>query len=233
MAGSASSIRITPTASEAVKDASAETKVSYGFLFLSIFLFIWGWRHGSYWAVKNTLKCQNNLCVLTMRSPGWEYKTVEGLRREHMIKTDMVRIDPKTKEVLPLTPDEYREKKKKKGKKKDKDQRYTYSYTLEYNHPETMERRTQVMNDFRAPSRSRARKQMTKLSSYIKGDRSTLELKESMDWTWQSILAIVFGVLCFLLTLLLGQFADPKAVYNKALVRKRHFSKVGAHKRRM
>ena len=157
---------------------------------------------------------------------------MEGLRREHMIKTDMVRIDPNTKEVLPLTPDEYREKKKKKGKK-NKSPRSAYSYTLEYNHPETMERRTKVMNEFRAPSRSRARKQMTKLNSYIKGDRNMLDLKESMDWTWQSILAIVFGILCFLLTLLLGQFADPKSVYNKALVRKKHFSKVGAHKRRM
>jgi len=63
-------------------------------------------------------------------------------------------------------------------------------------------------------SRRRTRTQTTKVESYIAGRRHKLTLKENSGLAWQGVLAIVFGIFTFILTLLLGQFADePKGFH--------------------
>jgi hypothetical protein len=55
-------------------------------------------------------------------------------------------------------------------------------------------------------TRTRVRSNINKVESYIKKRRQKLILKESATLPWQGILCLVFGLLGFLLTLLIGQF---------------------------
>jgi len=64
-------------------------------------------------------------------------------------------------------------------------------------------------------SRRRTRTQTTKIDSYIAGRRHKLTLKENSGLAWQGVLAVVFGLFAFILTLLLGQFADEPTGYYK------------------
>jgi hypothetical protein len=57
-------------------------------------------------------------------------------------------------------------------------------------------------------TRTRVRSNINKVESYIKKRRQKLILKESATLPWQGILCLVFGLLGFLLTLLIGQFWD-------------------------
>jgi hypothetical protein len=57
-------------------------------------------------------------------------------------------------------------------------------------------------------SRTRVRSNVNKVESYIKKRRQKLLLKESATLPWQGILCLIFGLLGFLLTLLIGQFWD-------------------------
>ena len=57
-------------------------------------------------------------------------------------------------------------------------------------------------------SRTRVRSNVNKIESYIKKRRQKLLLKESATLPWQGILCLVFGLLGFLLTILIGQFWD-------------------------
>eukprot|EP00529_Nitzschia_sp_RCC80_P026220 CAMPEP_0113507010 /NCGR_PEP_ID=MMETSP0014_2-20120614/36225_1 /TAXON_ID=2857 /ORGANISM="Nitzschia sp." /LENGTH=341 /DNA_ID=CAMNT_0000402567 /DNA_START=314 /DNA_END=1339 /DNA_ORIENTATION=- /assembly_acc=CAM_ASM_000159 len=55
-------------------------------------------------------------------------------------------------------------------------------------------------------TRTRVRSNINKVESYIKKRRQKLIIKESATLPWQGILSLVFGLLGFLLTLLIGQF---------------------------
>lgn len=57
-------------------------------------------------------------------------------------------------------------------------------------------------------SRTRVRANVNKVESYIKKRRQKLMLKENATLPWQGILFLVFGLMGFLLTLLIGQFYD-------------------------
>ncbi|KAG7357276.1 hypothetical protein IV203_001964 [Nitzschia inconspicua] len=57
-------------------------------------------------------------------------------------------------------------------------------------------------------SRTRVRANVNKVDSYIKKRRQKLLLKENATLPWQGILCLVFGLMGFLLTLLIGQFYD-------------------------
>jgi hypothetical protein len=59
-----------------------------------------------------------------------------------------------------------------------------------------------------AQSRTRIRSNVNKVDSYVKKRRQKLLLKESATLPWQGILCLIFGLLGFLLTLLIGQFYD-------------------------
>lgn len=239
--GGASSIRIGPTASEAMKNASGETKFTYVSLVISIVLVVWGWRHASYNTYTNVLDCNSEVCTLSMRTVGHQYDIIEGIPRNLLISTEVVRVD-KAGEVSSAEPWEpsYGSSKTKGRKSKKKKKRAAakkqdnFSYSIDFNIPVTMERRKVVMSNFPGAgrSRSRARKQMNKINSYIKGSRDSLNIKESVSFTWQSILALVFGFFFFILTLLIGQFIEPRYIYNKAKVRAKHLSKLGSSKRK-
>ena len=243
--GGASSIRLTPTARETVKDASAETKFTYGSLIASIFLLVWGWRHASYNCIRNSLDCAGDECTFTMRSRGHEYEIIEGIRRDLILNVEIVKIDPVTGEGIIYNDFDQdtklnysgkgkgRNKRKNNKKSKKKSVSKGFSYAIEFTHPDTEEKRRVVMNNFKGStqSRTRARKQVNKVTSYMNDERDKLNLKESLDFTCQSILAAVFGFMFFMLTLVLGQFIEPRFIYNKALVRKKHLTKLGASKR--
>lgn len=55
-------------------------------------------------------------------------------------------------------------------------------------------------------SRTRVRSMVNKVESYKKRRRQKLILKESATLPWQGILLLIFGLLGFMLTLLIGQF---------------------------
>lgn len=55
-------------------------------------------------------------------------------------------------------------------------------------------------------TRTRVRSNINKVESYVKKRRQKLVIKESVPLPWQGILCLVFGLLGFLLTLLIGQF---------------------------
>jgi hypothetical protein len=57
-------------------------------------------------------------------------------------------------------------------------------------------------------SRTRVRANVNKVESYVKKRRQKLLLKENATLPWQGILCLVFGLLGFLLSLLIGQFWD-------------------------
>jgi hypothetical protein len=57
-------------------------------------------------------------------------------------------------------------------------------------------------------SRTRVRANVNKIDSYIKKRRQKLLLKESAALPWYGILALIFGLLGFMLTCLVGQFWD-------------------------
>lgn len=57
-------------------------------------------------------------------------------------------------------------------------------------------------------SRTRVRANVNKVESYIKKRRQKLLLKENATLPWQGILCLVFGLMGFLLSLLIGQFWD-------------------------
>jgi hypothetical protein len=57
-------------------------------------------------------------------------------------------------------------------------------------------------------SRTRVRANVNKVESYVKKRRQKLLLKENATLPWQGILCLVFGLMGFLLTLLIGQFYD-------------------------
>ena len=241
--GGASSIRITPTASEALKEASTETKFTWISFIISVWLIVWGWRHASYNTVSNKLDCANDVCVLSMRSEGYEIEIVEGIRRDMIQASSMLKIDLSSGEEVPYddSSEEVSEsyagkgkgKNKRKKKKKKKASGKGYSYIFEFTDPSSLETRRVIMSNGKASSsRTRARKQMNKLNSFINGNRDTLYLKESVEFTWQSILAIMFGILFFIFTLILGQFIEPKYIYNKALVRRKQMRK-GFGKKKM
>ena len=61
-----------------------------------------------------------------------------------------------------------------------------------------------------AQSRTRIRSSMNKVDSYIKRRRQKIILKESATLPWQGILCCIFGLLGFMLTLLIGQFWDDE-----------------------
>lgn len=241
--GGASSIRLTPTAREAVKDASAETKFTYGSLIISILLCVWGWRHASYNTVKYTFDCVGDECTLQMRSRGHQYEIIEGIRRDMILNVEIVKIDSVTGKTMPyedveedqqvLYAGKGKGRNKRKNKKKNKKEMRGFSYVIEFVHPETSETRRVDMNNFKgsSQSRTRARKQINKVTAYKNGHRDKLNLRETVGFTWQSILALVFGFMFFMLTLVLGQFIEPKYIYNKALVRQKQLTKLGASKR--
>jgi hypothetical protein len=55
-------------------------------------------------------------------------------------------------------------------------------------------------------SRTRIRSMNNKIDSYLKRRRQKLIVKESANLPWQGILCLIFGLLGFMLTLLIGQF---------------------------
>ena len=57
-------------------------------------------------------------------------------------------------------------------------------------------------------SRTRVRANVNKVESYIKKRRQKLLIKENATLPWQGILCLIFGLMGFLLTLLVGQFWD-------------------------
>ena len=59
-------------------------------------------------------------------------------------------------------------------------------------------------------TRTRVRSNINKVESYIKKRRQKLLLKESATLPWQGILCLVFGLVGFLLTILIGQFFDEE-----------------------
>ncbi|CAJ1942286.1 unnamed protein product [Cylindrotheca closterium] len=61
-----------------------------------------------------------------------------------------------------------------------------------------------------AQSRTRVRSSINKVDSYVKKRRQKLIIKESATLPWQGILCLIFGLLGFMLTLLVGQFWDEK-----------------------
>ena len=59
-------------------------------------------------------------------------------------------------------------------------------------------------------TRMRVRSNVNKVESYIKRRRQKLLLKESATLPWQGILCLVFGLVFFLLVILLGQFFEEE-----------------------
>jgi hypothetical protein len=59
----------------------------------------------------------------------------------------------------------------------------------------------------------RVRNMHSKLDSYIKKRRQKLNVRESPAASWQAILLVVFGLVGFLLTLLIGLFWDENDIY--------------------
>lgn len=74
----------------------------------------------------------------------------------------------------------------------------------------------------------RVRNMHSKLDSYIKKRRQKLNVRETAPASWQAILLVVFGLVGFLLTLLIGLFWDENDIYNSSKkeggpgVRRRH-----------
>lgn len=74
-------------------------------------------------------------------------------------------------------------------------------------------------------SKRRVRTMMTRIDSYLKRRRHTLNVKEAGHPSWVGILCVVFGLLGFFLTLLLGQCVDmkpPTAAKGPGARRQRH-----------
>lgn len=61
-------------------------------------------------------------------------------------------------------------------------------------------------------TRTRVRANVNKIESYIKKRRQKLLLKESAALPWYGILGMIFGLLGFMITLLVGQFWDEAPV---------------------
>jgi hypothetical protein len=59
-------------------------------------------------------------------------------------------------------------------------------------------------------TKRRVRTMVTRIDSYVKSRRHTVTVKESGNPSWVGILCVVFGLLGFFLTLLLGQYVDEK-----------------------
>ncbi|KAL3906199.1 MAG: hypothetical protein SGILL_009366 [Bacillariaceae sp.] len=57
-------------------------------------------------------------------------------------------------------------------------------------------------------SRTRVRANVNKVESYVKRRRQKLLIKENATLPWQGILCLIFGLMGFLLTLLVGQLWD-------------------------
>eukprot|EP00521_Asterionellopsis_glacialis_P014911 CAMPEP_0195305350 /NCGR_PEP_ID=MMETSP0707-20130614/36137_1 /TAXON_ID=33640 /ORGANISM="Asterionellopsis glacialis, Strain CCMP134" /LENGTH=355 /DNA_ID=CAMNT_0040369443 /DNA_START=128 /DNA_END=1195 /DNA_ORIENTATION=+ len=109
-------------------------------------------------------------------------------------RTDTPKISDITSQLQTVSPEYYD-----RGTQEDKDKDNYIFYMRQFN---------------LGKSRRRTRTQTTKVESYIAGRRHRLNLKENSGLAWQGVLAIVVGIFTFILTILLGQFADePKGFH--------------------
>jgi len=72
----------------------------------------------------------------------------------------------------------------------------------------------------RYKQQSRAWTQHSRLKAYISGKRNRLTLREFSGPTWQGVLMLVFGLLLFMFSLLLGQFWEEDRGFHSRQGRK-------------
>ena len=74
-----------------------------------------------------------------------------------------------------------------------------------------------IVRQFRiAQSKRRVRMMMTKIESYIRKRRQKLVIKETAAPSWQGLCAVIFGLIGFLITLLMGTFFDDDDAFSDA-----------------
>ena len=78
-------------------------------------------------------------------------------------------------------------------------------------HPNGMGQYTFVVRKYNiGHTKRRVASFVNRINSYRLGNRQRLSIRENTNVIWQGIMGVVFGIFSFLLSLLLGQYSEPK-----------------------
>lgn len=126
--GSGKSIHVDAPIMRSIKQTSTCTKSSYVIVLISLFMIIGGWRKIIYNRAHLILTCHMSSCSLDVVEPNTP-RSHTLISRKQIVRTDYVKLDDSTGEIVEVLQGSYRPRAGRKGKGK-KYSKYFDSYTL-------------------------------------------------------------------------------------------------------
>lgn len=208
--GDGRSIRMDAPIVRTIKQADTSTKATYTWLFVSLLLMWFGWRHCLHHTSSTVLRCDMMGCMLQDRKAKSKSFTKIMIPRNALIKTELACVDKAGNLLFLYFAD-------RESEANCLGRRGFYSYTLVYDANKMTDSKqdnieslqTHVMRKYNL-SKARNRSEFNKLSSYIKGMSQSIDIKHEQLVTWQGLVLATIGLLSLTMCALFGQFSDPR-----------------------